>query len=319
MTHLETTTKTSPDLVCEMNPADKTVLLIDDDMDVIDSLATLLEIETEYTILKASNKEDVERILKTHTPDMALIDIQLGQTSGLDLIPILRKQASDMICTMITAHRDVEYAVKAVHLGANEYLFKPVDPLNLFEHIHTQLCLQHSKRLITKKNKETIRNSQRDTLTGLPGRELLDYFFSKTLSAANRNNTSFAVMFLDLDYFKELNDTLGHRAGDELLINVSKRMQSCLRDEEILARIGGDEFVIVLRDGTNEHDVKKVAERLVKSIASIPLQEGQKRTVTTSIGIAIYPQDGNNTDSLLEYADQAMYRAKRNGKNNFSF
>lgn len=304
---------------CDLNDTQKIVLLVDDDTDVLESIATVLEIETEHQILTASSKAEVKALLKEHTPDIALLDIQLGQESGLDLIPILRAHSDDMICTMVTAHRDVDYAVKAVKLGANEYLFKPIDPLKVIEHINDELCIQHMGRLKEDSEREELYRSKCDPLTGLPGRALLNHHFSVTLSSAARTKSSFSVLFLDLDHFKELNDTLGHQTGDELLIEAAKQMRSALRDEEILARIGGDEFVIVLREGSSIESVINVAERLIKKIESIPMKENQIQKVTTSIGIASYPQDGSDISTLLENADQAMYRAKKSGKNNYSF
>jgi diguanylate cyclase (GGDEF)-like protein len=304
---------------CDMNDEEKSILVVDDDIDVLESIVAILEFETSHKIVSATSKSDVETLLQHTTPDMALLDIQLGLESGLDLIPILRSHAADMVCTMITAHRDVEYAVKAVKLGANEYLFKPIEPAILLNHIHEWLCRQDAERKSEKRAQEERKKSQNDALTGLPGREILDHHLAATLASSARSQESFAVLFLDLDHFKELNDALGHQAGDELLVSASQEMRSCLRDEEILSRHGGDEFIIILREGSTKEDAQRVAERLLGRIAGIPMKEGQKQPVTTSIGIAIYPQDGDDGTTLLHHADQAMYRAKNNGKNCLSF
>jgi len=301
------------------DPKSKIVLLVDDDSDVLYSTAALLEIDTEYTILTASSIKEVKQILEIHTPDLALLDIQLGQESGLDLIPILREKSTDMICTMITAYRDVEHAVKAVKLGATEYLFKPVVPEKLISKICKQLQEQNEERLLTALAEEMLLQSKCDHLTGLPGRELLNDHFNRTLSAAKRSASQFAVLFIDLDHFKQLNDTLGHTAGDTQLINVAKELQTCIRDSEILARVGGDEFVVVLREGSDFDSVEQVVKRVVDKISNIPMQTGQEIAVTTSIGVALYPQNGQDIQTLLEHADQAMYRAKNSGRNNYSF
>lgn len=313
------TTENSTELDCDFVEQEKVILLVDDDIDVLESIATVLELDTSYQILTASNKSEVVEILKAITPDMALLDIQLNQESGLDLIPLLRKTSSDMVCTMVTAHREVEHAVKAIQLGANEYLFKPVDPLNVIKHIDELLCIQHNTRLKEIEDQEELYRSKCDSLTGLAGREILGQHFLMTRASATRTNNPFSVLYLDLDFFKQLNDALGHKAGDELLIDVAKQVRTALRDEEILARIGGDEFAIILKEGSGKECVSKVAQRLIKKVANISLQEGQEIPVTTSIGIALYPQDGEELDTLLTHADEAMYRAKNGGKNNFSF
>ena len=306
-------------LDCNINEEDMCVLVVDDDVDVLESVIAILELETSYRIISATNKDEVEKLLQNESPNIALLDIQLGQFSGLDLIPILRRQIEDIICTMITAYRDVEYAVKAVRMGADEYLFKPIEPDKLLKHIHTKLCEQHAARKKEILIQEERYKNKCDVLTGLPGRELLDYHLDITLASASRSKTCFAVIFIDLDHFKQLNDTLGHQAGDELLISAAQKMRSCLRDEEILSRLGGDEFVIVLKEGVTIGDAQRVAKRLVESIASIPMKKGQPQRVTSSIGIALYPKNGRDSATLLNYADQAMYKAKNSGKNCFSF
>lgn len=305
-------------IVCSFEERDKTILLIDDDIDVIESLASLLEIMTEYTILQAHSKEGTQAILEEHTPDVALIDIQLGQTSGLDLIPILRAKSADMVCVMNTAHRDVEYAVKAVKLGANEYLFKPIEPNTLIANLKKYLCDQDIQRKQHKKQQDTLQKAHLDELTGLAKRDLLEFAFDKIKAKAKREGGCFSLLYIDLDHFKELNDTLGHKAGDQLLKSATEKMLSCLREDEILARMGGDEFVILLSIESDLDVAQNVAQRILDSIESIPLQPGQKNKVTASIGIANFSNQDDSFEQLLEKADQAMYRSKNSGKNKYS-
>jgi diguanylate cyclase (GGDEF)-like protein/PAS domain S-box-containing protein len=157
-----------------------------------------------------------------------------------------------------------------------------------------------------------------DQLTGLPNRTLLNDHFKFALGLAQRSGESLAVMFLDLDHFKDINDTLGHSIGDQLLIAVAKRIKSALREEDTLSRQGGDEFILIL-PGSDAVGAALVAAKLVEVVAEPCHIEQHELIVTPSIGIAIYPHDGESLELLSKNADTAMYRAKDDGRNNFRF
>lgn len=160
--------------------------------------------------------------------------------------------------------------------------------------------------------------AQYDVLTGLPNRTLLTDRVNQAINIAQRNHQHLSLMFFDLDRFKNVNDTLGHSVGDQLLIEVSHRLQDVIREQDTVSRIGGDEFVLMLLD-TNVDGAARVAEKLMYLIAK-PFQIGlHEVTITPSIGIAVYPEDGENFDGLLKSADIAMYRAKQAGRNNYHF
>lgn len=157
-----------------------------------------------------------------------------------------------------------------------------------------------------------------DALTGLPNRTLLADRCQSALHAAQRNNTAVALMFLDLDHFKNVNDSLGHRVGDELLVALAGRLQSVVREQDTVSRLGGDEFILVLPD-TDAVGAAHVAEKLLQS-ALLPFEiEQHELTVTPSIGIAVYPVDGADFDTLSRCADAAMYDAKQGGRNHYRF
>ncbi|MEN8762946.1 MAG: sensor domain-containing diguanylate cyclase [Thiogranum sp.] len=149
-----------------------------------------------------------------------------------------------------------------------------------------------------------------DPLTSLPNRLLLTERLEHALSVLTRLNTQVALLFFDLDGFKEVNDTLGHTAGDSLLQVVAGRMQSVLRDGDTVARFGGDEFVILTESCESRAGLERVAEKIIEEISQPVLVEGQKIVVETSIGIAIGPADGTDSQTLIQSADKAMYRAK---------
>ncbi len=156
-----------------------------------------------------------------------------------------------------------------------------------------------------------------DTLTGLPNRMLFLDRLTQAMSRLPWRERSLAVMFLDLDRFKLVNDTLGHDVGDQLLKGVSTRLTECVRDGDTVARLGGDEFVIMLNDIARKRDVIHMAEKIIKALG-IPFSLGSQEFVaTTSIGVSLYPTDGDDPHVLLKNADTAMYRAKESGRNNF--
>jgi diguanylate cyclase (GGDEF)-like protein len=159
-----------------------------------------------------------------------------------------------------------------------------------------------------------------DALTGLPNRGLLKDRLTQAMSFAHRYERWVTVAFIDLDNFKVINDSLGHSAGDELLKAVAARMASCLRSTDTVVRLGGDEFVVLLFDQAKSVDVVSETVRGLQAAISAPLElDGHKLRVTSSFGIANYPDDGTDVDTLLAHADAAMYRAKEIGRDNFQF
>jgi diguanylate cyclase (GGDEF)-like protein/PAS domain S-box-containing protein len=157
-----------------------------------------------------------------------------------------------------------------------------------------------------------------DQLTGLPNRSLLNERFSYALSLAQRSGESLAVMFLDLDHFKNINDTLGHSIGDRFLIEVAIRLKATIRDEDTVSRLGGDEFILVF-PGTDADAAAIIASKLIQAVSQAYQIEQHELTGTPSIGIAIYPNDGDSFEDLLKNADTAMYRVKQDSRNDFRF
>jgi diguanylate cyclase (GGDEF)-like protein/PAS domain S-box-containing protein len=158
-----------------------------------------------------------------------------------------------------------------------------------------------------------------DALTGLPNRLLFQDRLQQALTRAARDNRLVALMLLDLDRFKIVNDTLGHSAGDALLVDAARRIGGCVRDSDTVARLGGDEFTVILPDVADIRSASKVAQKIVDSL-SVPFTlEGHEVFVTTSIGISLYPISARNGEALVKAADIAMYRAKEQGRNNYQF
>jgi len=169
-----------------------------------------------------------------------------------------------------------------------------------------------------KKAEETIRRlAFHDALTGLPNRPLFNDRLMVAMSNADRNKKKVAVMLLDLDRFKQINDTLGHNIGDLLLKSVSKRLSDAIRKTDTVARMGGDEFLIIIPAISAIDYIETVAKKIIKAFHEPFLLEGHVLTVTTSIGISIYPDNGIDIDSLIKTADISMYEAKKAGRNNY--
>ena len=158
-----------------------------------------------------------------------------------------------------------------------------------------------------------------DGLTALPNRTLFNRLLTQAISQAQRHHRQLAVAYIDLDRFKQINDTLGHEAGDELLREIATRLKGCLRDSDAVARLGGDEFVVLLSELEEEKYAATVAQKIVTAIAKPFTLLGQEIRVTASIGISTYPTDGLDEQTLMKNADIAMYQAKEDGKNQFQF
>ncbi|HBA66601.1 MAG TPA: diguanylate cyclase [Methylococcaceae bacterium] len=158
-----------------------------------------------------------------------------------------------------------------------------------------------------------------DPLTGLPNRLLFQDRLAQGILQAQRRKSMIAVMFLDLDRFKLINDTLGHPVGDELLVAVAERLRRCARETDTIARLGGDEFAVILSSMAHEEDVEHVAQKIIQALSSVFCVGGHEVFVTTSIGITFYPGLNNDRSKLLEQADVAMYHAKKHGRNNYQY
>ncbi len=158
-----------------------------------------------------------------------------------------------------------------------------------------------------------------DPLTQLPNRAYLKERLENLLALARRRQVAMAVLFIDLDNFKTVNDTLGHHVGDILLGEVAKRVQATVRDSDIVSRLGGDEFVVVLSEIAGSADADLVSQKLLESINGVMVLEGHKLFLSSSIGISLFPQDGETADDLIRHADSAMYHAKESGRGNFKF
>lgn len=263
--------------------------------------------------------------IKQNKHDVYLFDYRLGEHSGLELLRETVKSGCKSPVIMLTGQGDHEVDIESMKSGAADYLIKGKIDAS---------ALEHSIRYAIERKKAEERIlflAYYDSLTNLPNRILFKDRLNQTLSVARRYQRLLAILFLDLDNFKRINDTLGHSVGDELLKQVADRLSNCIRKSDsvsrystdefdtVVARLGGDEFTILLTEIAQLHDAMKVAQRILDAIAQPCDIEGQEVFVTASIGIAIYPIDGEDVDTLLKNCDTAMYHAKNEGRNNYKF
>ncbi len=155
-----------------------------------------------------------------------------------------------------------------------------------------------------------------DDLTDLPNRKMLDRHIKKALARSKRHGHPFAMMFLDLDDFKAINDELGHEVGDNYLVEITKRLDDCVREEDLIARFGGDEFIVVFEE-TEQTEIEAIAGRILDSLQSPVFIQDYELKVSASIGVSLYPEHGETKEALIRRADQAMYAAKHDGKNHY--
>ena len=186
-------------------------------------------------------------------------------------------------------------------------------------YIHDITDRKHKENKIAEQKDNLYYQAHHDFLTQLPNRTLFQDRLEQAIAKAKRNNFKIALLFIDLDHFKEINDSLGHDVGDEILKIVTTRLEAAKRDEDTLARLGGDEFTIILEDLHQVQDASLISNKILESLAKPMNISNNVLYVSSSIGISIYPDDGESTQSLLKFADSAMYKAKDEGRNNFQY
>jgi len=166
---------------------------------------------------------------------------------------------------------------------------------------------------------EVVRSSQRDALTDTPNRALMRDRLECAIAMARRHRTRIAMVFLDLDHFKQINDTLGHAVGDQVLQLVARRLESVVRDSDTVSRHGGDEFLVLLTGISRASDAAQIADKIIAALSAPSRVGGHVLRLSASVGVTIYPEDGEDAATLINRADAAMYRSKRSGLGGFEF
>jgi diguanylate cyclase (GGDEF)-like protein len=310
------------------------ILVVDDDQYARILMREVLE-KTGFTVIEAEDGKQALALFEdcNPKPDAVLLDVMMPEMDGYDVCRSIREHADGEFVPilMMTGLDDVDSIHRAFEVGATDFVAKPINWVMLSYRVRYMLRASNAFQAL-KKAEEQIRHlAFYDGLTGLAKRELFIDRLEKSLCIAKRRKSTLAVLFLDLDRFKRINDTLGHHIGDLLLKEVAERIRNSVRCEDSLgrfiieenrvctSRIGGDEFVLLLTHLPRPDVAAKVAERIVESFSESFNLEGHEVHVTTSVGISLYPHDGEEAETLMKNADTAMYEAKRKGRNNLQF
>jgi len=288
------------------NAAEIVILVVDDDPPILKALKFILESEG-YRVIPAANGETALAAARREPPDLVISDVNMPGLDGFGLCRGIRSMPGRELCPFVflTAERSVDSKVTGFSSGANAYLIKPFEPAELTALVRANL----------ERHRAYEEQALRDPLTGISNRRALFRLLESELSRARRYHRVLSVAMLDLDRFKELNDRLGHLAGDRALVGVSEVFSSRIRKEDILGRYGGEEFLIALPE-TDLSRAVILLERLREEVAASrwPINGEGEIVVTVSIGVAQARED-DDVETLLMRADRALYRAKAAGRN----
>lgn len=291
------------------------ILVVDDCADNIDLMLEILRDAGYMNVSSTMLPEQVCDLHRQHCYDLILLDLQMPELNGFQVMKGLKEIEQDGYLPVLALTAQPSFKIAALEAGARDFISKPFDLLEVHKRIHNMLEVRLLYKELAQYSKKQQELALHDPLTGLPNRRLLEDRIATTLQHAARHNRKAAVMYLDLDGFKPVNDTHGHATGDEILKLVAQRLVSSSRKEDTVARVGGDEFVIVLAEVANVASAQEPASKLIE-VVSEPYQVGELTlNLSTSIGIALFPDHANDVNQLIHMADQALYDAKRSGKN----
>jgi diguanylate cyclase (GGDEF)-like protein len=281
------------------------VLVVDDDRSTRGALRYTLQRDG-FHVEEAADGEQALKMLKRMRPDVILMDAMMPVMDGFTACARVQNlpNGSSIPVLMITALEDKSSVERAFAAGASDFIPKP---------IHFAVLSQRVRRIIeaNRAEKRVRHLAYNDPLTGLPNRSLFFDQLGRRIEQAKKASEAVAVLFLDLDRFKNVNDSLGHDVGDRLLVAVAQRIRNSVRNADCVARLGGDEFTVVLADVVNAAAAATAAQNICRALANAFQIDGHDIFVTTSVGISMYPNDGADAGTLLKHADTAMYRAKK--------
>lgn len=298
------------------------LLVIDDDeLDRAAILRNLGRTNNKFEISIASSAVEGLRLASEKKFDAILLDYFLPDINGLGVLHSLRAETMhNSAVIMLSRHEDELIAEKCLDAGAQDFLLKDEVTSRSLNRALRQAKQRYSLAEALKQSNEQLRIlSECDPLTGLANRRGFEHALNSALNRLQPNHEKLAVLLIDLDDFKAVNDTLGHDVGDQLLIELSQRFKTTLREGDFLCRLGGDEFVVLAKNLESEQHAAILGDRLLSVLRKPVCINGTELIITASIGIAASGEFSEKNPDLLKYADVAMYRAKQEGRNQYRF
>jgi diguanylate cyclase (GGDEF)-like protein len=307
------------------------ILLVDDDRAVLMVIKMLLD-NLGHTVALARNGVEALTMVKDFMPQVIMTDWIMPQMDGIEFCKALRRNPEwrNIYVFILTAQESTDRLVEAFEAGANDYMTKPINPKVLGARlsagqrvVQLQEELEYERQLLHKFSSELAVSNQRlqqlaltDELTGLPNRRFANEHLERQWAMAQRNNSQLSCMMLDIDFFKQVNDTYGHKTGDDVLKQVASELQASVRKQDVVCRLGGEEFLVICPDAQAAESYR-YAERIREKIAALVFNStsGKKFQLTVSIGTASKKPVMFNAEMLLQLADKRLYEAKESGRN----
>jgi predicted signal transduction protein with EAL and GGDEF domain len=315
------------------------ILVCDDDFNVRLLTRQCLEAENMVVVEAADGPEAIDVFMRER-PDLVFLDVEMPGMTGLEVCKRLRKmpQGESIPIMIVTGSDDRQSIDQGFEAGATQYKTKPVNWSLLSRDVQYMLRASNAFNSLKRQEDRLRYLAYYDPLTSLPNRRSFNEQLNRILKRCRRHKTNAALLFIDLDHFKRINDSIGHGRGDRLLVEIAKRLTVELREDDAInyysdnsaeddsnnsnteiARLGGDEFTVVLSNIPNAGQVERVAQRILAALSEPIALQSHNPVVTPSVGIALFPQDGEDPDTLVRNADTAMYAAKAQGRACFRF
>jgi len=290
------------------------ILIVEDNR--IDAKLIKSYLQAEACQIKiAEDGEEAISCAQQEQIDVILLDLILPGINGYKVCSTLKEMegTQNIQIVAITSLSDLDSKLKSIELGVDDYLVKPVNRHILRTRVKSLIKKKALLDKLCNRYEMAVHSAITDKLTGLYNRRFFDYFLDLEIKRSSRQKTSLALLLIDIDNFKRINDTFGHLFGDNVLNKFGKLLKTKIREIDMAARYGGEEFAVVMSN-TGLEEAVKIADRIRQSIQAYSFDK-ENFTTTVSIGIALYPLDANSLNELIENSDYALYKSKRNGKN----
>jgi two-component system cell cycle response regulator len=290
---------------------DASILIVDDREANVSLVAQILSEDGYTRVTTTTDSMEVCALHRKNRYDLIVLDLQMPGMDGFQVMDGLKAEGSEDYLPVIVLTAQPAHKLRALRAGARDFISKPFELVDVTTRIHNMLEVRLLYKKLENYNKVLEQRTLHDSTTGLPNRDLFDDRLTHAIALAKRHSWTLAVMFLDLDRFKNVNDTHGHAVGDGVLKEVAKRLLQHARDEDTVCRNGGDEFLYLLMNPQSSENIERIADALLNTIGQ-PIDMGDLQPVIkVSIGIAIYPENGTTGEQLIKNADTAMYLAKK--------